>query len=177
MEEVHVTLCFGHHSERAHLAVTNLGQQMVIIGHSWLMLHNLGVDWAPQKVSMTQCPPSCNGQVLPQSNPPPWESTLSSPEPEDMVYMILLTLEWEECICATSTPFQRLVEEAQAQRAHLAGRAVPEHYGDFTNVFSEEAFACLPHCKAWDHAIDLHPNAKLPRGRMFPQSRRNLMSS
>src|SRR5260370_18783548 len=36
MEEVHVTLHFGRHSERAHLAVTNLGQQMVIIGQSWL---------------------------------------------------------------------------------------------------------------------------------------------
>src|SRR5258707_13715454 len=27
-----------------------------------------------------------------------------------------------------------------------------------------------PPCKAWDHAIELHPNAKLPRGRMFPLS-------
>src|SRR5258708_32598914 len=60
-EEVHVTLCFGCHSERAHLAVANLGQQMVIIRHSWLTLHNPEVDWATQKVSMTQCPPSCNG--------------------------------------------------------------------------------------------------------------------
>jgi len=60
-EEVHITLCFGHHSKRAHLTVTNLGQQMVIIRHSWLTLHNLEVDWAAQKVSMMQCPPSCNG--------------------------------------------------------------------------------------------------------------------
>src|SRR5260221_5334732 len=52
-EEVHITLHFRHHSERAHLAVTNLGQQMVIIRHSWLTLHNLEVDWATQKVSMT----------------------------------------------------------------------------------------------------------------------------
>ncbi len=29
MEEVHVTLHFRHHSKRAHLAVTNLGQQTV----------------------------------------------------------------------------------------------------------------------------------------------------
>src|SRR5258708_9064622 len=47
-EEVHITLHFGHHSERAHLAVANLGQQMVIIGHSWLTLHNPEVDWATQ---------------------------------------------------------------------------------------------------------------------------------
>src|SRR5258707_10614720 len=37
MEEVHVTLHFGHHSERAHLAVANLRQQTVIIGH---LLHS-----------------------------------------------------------------------------------------------------------------------------------------
>src|SRR5258705_12114959 len=38
------------------------------------------------------------------------------------------------------------------------------------DVFSEEEFAHLPPHKAWDHAIELHPNAKLPRGRMFPLS-------
>src|SRR5258708_18026841 len=52
MEEVHIILCFRCHSERAHLAVTNLGQQTVIIRHSWLTLHNPEVDWATQKVSM-----------------------------------------------------------------------------------------------------------------------------
>src|SRR5258707_9910225 len=53
-EEVHVTLRFGCHSERAHLTVANLGQQTVIIGHSWLTLHNPEVDWVSQKVLMTQ---------------------------------------------------------------------------------------------------------------------------
>ncbi len=51
-EKVHITLHFGCHSERAHLAFANLGQQMVIIRHSWLTLHNPEVDWATQKVSM-----------------------------------------------------------------------------------------------------------------------------
>ena len=34
----------------------------------------------------------------------------------------------------------------------------------------EEAFAHLPPHKPWDHAIDLHHDAKLPRGRTFPLS-------
>ncbi len=84
--------------------------------------------------------------------------------------MILLTLEWEECVCTTLTPLQRLVEEAQAQQAHPSGSAVLECYKDFVDVFSEEAFAHLPPCKAWDHAIELYPDAKLPRGRTFPLS-------
>src|SRR5258708_2942430 len=84
--------------------------------------------------------------------------------------MILLTPEWEERICTTLTPSQRLAEEAQAQQAHLPGSAVPEHYKDFADIFSEEAFTHLSPRKAWDHAIELHPDAKLPRGRMFPLS-------
>src|SRR5260221_625459 len=71
MEEVHVTLHFGRHSERAHLAVTNLGQQMVIIGHSWLTVCCPEVDWVSQKVSMMRCHSSCNRWVLPKSDPPP----------------------------------------------------------------------------------------------------------
>src|SRR5258708_7578148 len=116
MEEVHVTLHFRCHSERVHLAVANLGQQTVIIGHSWLTLHNLEVDWISQKVLMTQCPPSCNRRVLPKSDPPPRKSAPPLPfGQEDTVYAILLTLEWEEHICAMLTPSQRLAEEAQAQ--------------------------------------------------------------
>src|SRR6266404_9708407 len=91
-EEVHITLCFGCHSERAHLAVANLGQQTVIIGHSWLTLHNLEVDWVSQKVSMMRCPPSCNGCVPPKSDLPLWGSaTPPSFRQEDAIYAILLT--------------------------------------------------------------------------------------
>src|SRR6266481_3019666 len=153
MEEVHVTLHFGCHSERAHLTVANLGQQMVIIGHSWLTLHNPEVDWVSQKVSMMRCPPSCNGHVPPKSNLPLQKSaTPPSFRQEDAIYVILLTLEWEECICATSTPLQRLAEEAQAQQVRLPESAIPKCYEDFTDVFSEEAFAHLPPHKAWDNA-------------------------
>src|SRR5258706_4623277 len=74
-EEVHITLCFRCHSERAHLVVANLRQQMVIIGHSWLTLHNPEVDWVSQKVSMTRCPPSCNGRVPPKSDLHPQNAT------------------------------------------------------------------------------------------------------
>src|SRR5258708_36337493 len=84
--------------------------------------------------------------------------------------MILLTPEWEERICTMSTPSQRLAEEAQAQQVHPPESAIPECYKDFADIFSEEAFAHLPPRKAWDHTIELHPDAKLPRGRTFPLS-------
>src|SRR5258708_4771048 len=110
---------------------------------------------------MHHCPTGCNGQVL--NTEPPLK-------PRDAVYAILLTPEWEEHICATLTPSQRLAEEAQAQQACLSRSALPGQYKDFADVFLQEAFAHLPPHKAWDHAIDLHHDAKLPRGRTFPLS-------
>src|SRR5258708_7139156 len=120
---------------------------------------------------MKRCRPRCNGRVPPKSDPPTQKSTPPPPfGQEDAVYAILLTPEWEECICATSTPSQRLAEEARAQRVRPPEGAIPKHYEDFADIFSEEAFAHLPPRKAWDHAIELHPDAKLPRGRTFPLS-------
>jgi len=108
-------------------------------------------------------PPAAMGVFCPNLIPQPFGQ-------EDAVYAILLTLEWEEHICATSTPSQRLAEEAWAQRVHPPESTIPKRYKDFADVFSEEAFAHLPPCKAWDHATELHPDAKLPRGRTFSLS-------
>ena len=60
-EEVEVILHFSKHTERACFAVTNLGLQSMIIGHSWLHHHNPEVDWTRQKVAMSQCPMACSG--------------------------------------------------------------------------------------------------------------------
>src|SRR5258705_167276 len=93
-----------------------------------------------------------------------------TPRQEEAVYTILLTPEWEECIHATLAPLQRLAEEAQAQQACPSRSTILECYRDFVDVFLEEAFTHLPPHKAWDHAMELHPDAKLPRGRTFPLS-------
>src|SRR5258705_7004188 len=52
-EEIKVILQYGQHMEKACLAVANLGQQTIIIGHSWLTHHNPEVDWAHQSVTMS----------------------------------------------------------------------------------------------------------------------------
>src|ERR1700677_1416404 len=58
-EEAHILLQMGSHQERTRMAVTNLGRQTVIIGHSWLLRHNPEVDWTNQKITFTRCPPEC----------------------------------------------------------------------------------------------------------------------
>ncbi len=108
VEEAHVLLQFGSHTESAHLAVANLGQQSVIIGHSWLLHHNPEVDWAAQKVTMSCCPSSCGRQTAPDSSD-------DLMEPGDTIGVAFLSPEGEEYIQAMTTPSQQLAQEASAQ--------------------------------------------------------------
>src|SRR5258708_26681624 len=153
-------------TEKAHLAVTNLRQQTVIIRHSWLTHHNLEVDWACQSVTMSQCPPECQGW----SNRGVAED--DRPEPRDAIYAVFIPPEWaEHHIRATDTPSQQLAQEAQkAEVSRPLKDMVLAQYHDFRDVFSKEAFDKLPPWKAWDHALDLSPGTELPCSHTFPLS-------
>ena len=58
-EVVELVLRYRNHSERAFFAVTCLGNQKVIMGHSWLQKHNLDINWATSEVKMSRCSGSC----------------------------------------------------------------------------------------------------------------------
>src|SRR5260221_6949296 len=165
-EEVEVILRYGQHTEKACLAVTNLRQQTVIIGHSWLTHHNLEVDWAHQSVTMSQCPPECQGQ----SNRGMVEDDGS--EPRDVIYAVFIPPEWAgHHIRAMDTPSQQLAQEAQkAEVSQPLKDMVLAQYHNFRDVFSKEAFDELLPWKAWDHTIDLSPLTELPCSQMFPLS-------
>src|SRR5258708_7198518 len=140
MEEVKVILWYGQHMEKACLAVTNLGWQTVIIRHSWLTHHNLEVDWAHQSVTMSQCPPECQGQ----SNGGMVED--NGLEPGDAIYTVFIPPEWaEHYIRATDTPLQWLAQEAQkAEESQPLKNMVLAQYHNFRDIFSKEAFDELP---------------------------------
>src|SRR5258707_5812015 len=165
-EEVEVILRYGQHTEKAHLAVANLRQQTIIIGHSWLTHHNPEVDWAHQSITMSRCPPECQGQ----SNRGMVED--DRPEPRDAIYAAFIPPEWaEHHIRAMDTPSQQLAQEAQkAEVSQPLKDMVPAQYHDFRDVFPKEAFDELPPQKAWDHAIDLSPGTELPHSWTFPLS-------
>ena len=58
-EVVELILRYRNHLERAFFAVTGLGNQKVIMGHSWLQKHNPDIDWTTGKVKMSRCSGSC----------------------------------------------------------------------------------------------------------------------
>ena len=72
-------------------------------------------------------------------------------------------------ICATSTGSQRLAE-AFAKNSAPGKDELPEWVHDFEDVFNLEAFDSLPDRQSWDHAIELVPDSKLAKCKVYPIS-------
>jgi hypothetical protein len=58
-EAVDLILRYKNHSERTLFAVTGLGSQNLILGHSWLQKHNPEIDWISGEVKMSRCSARC----------------------------------------------------------------------------------------------------------------------
>ena len=58
-EVVDLIFQYKNHSEQTLFAVSNLGKQKLILGHSWLRKHNLEINWETGEVKMSRCPPRC----------------------------------------------------------------------------------------------------------------------
>jgi hypothetical protein len=125
-EELEALLTFGWHTERARFAITNLGQQSLIIGHSWLLHHNPEVDWTQQKVTMSCCPSSCRSTRV-QADPD------LVVEPGDGIYATIIPPGWGHELRATTMLSQRMAQEAHSPEVKptLFEVLVPEQYQDF----------------------------------------------
>src|SRR5271156_1131017 len=58
-EVVDLILRYKNHSERTLFAVSSLGKQKLILGHSRLRKHNPEINWTTGEVKMCRCPPQC----------------------------------------------------------------------------------------------------------------------
>ena len=72
-----------------------------------------------------------------------------------------------EHICATTTVSQRLAEGFRQNSQLADDERIPPHLRDFNSVFSKESFDELP---AWDHAVELLPDATLKTCKVYPLS-------
>ena len=52
-EVVNLIVQYKYHSEQSSFHVTGIGQMTVILGHMWLMEHNLEIDWHMEDIHMT----------------------------------------------------------------------------------------------------------------------------
>ena len=58
-EVADLILRYKNHSERALFAVTSLGKQDLIMGHTWLHKHNPEINWITGEVKMSRCDGRC----------------------------------------------------------------------------------------------------------------------
>ena len=79
----------------------------------------------------------------------------------------------DEVFCLDGFTYSQQIAErtGETKRKRTFEELVPEHYRDFTKVFSEEESQRLPDHQPWDHAIDLEPDAQLHwKVRTYPMS-------
>ncbi len=50
-----ICLMIGDHVERINLAITELGDQQIFLGHDWLARHNPLVNWKTGKLTFARC--------------------------------------------------------------------------------------------------------------------------
>jgi transposase InsO family protein len=196
-EAVDLILRYKNHSERTLFAVTGLGKQNLILGHSWLQKHNPEIDWASGEVKMSRCSArccsgcrdeirgerkvqrvearriaSCSAGNLPDLIRDDEDDEDEDDDPEleegDRVFATGLRQPPEQ-IRATSTISQRLAEAFKRNNGPSSD-GIPDHFRDFHDVFSKESFDVLPDPKPWDHAIELVQGEKPSGCKVYPLS-------
>ena len=60
IHQVKANVYYKGHVERIRMYVCNLGKTEVILGMSWLQVHNLEINWETGEVKMMRCPPLCS---------------------------------------------------------------------------------------------------------------------
>jgi len=193
-----LSLKWWNHLEWTLFAVTGLGKQKLILGHSWLQKHNPEIDWVTGEVKMSRCPPQCCSrcrdkarveriaqkaeiqQTEAVSDGPVPELHMDSEEEEseeaeepiesgDCIFAIGLVPAPAE-IQATSSVSQWLAEafKCNSEASAPSRRSVLEYLKEFDSVFSKESFDALPEYKKWDHAVKLIPEEKASNCKVYP---------
>jgi len=169
-EVVDLILRYWNHLEWTLFAVTGLGKQKLILGHSWLWKHNPEINWVTGEVKVSRCPPQCcsvcrdeaREERIAQKAGIQWmEAVSDGPVPElhmdseeeepeeaeepikpgDRIFAIGLVPAPAE-IQATSSVSQHLAEafKSNSKASAPSGQSVPEYLKEFDSVFSKESF-------------------------------------
>ncbi len=152
--ELRITI--GDHAERIDLAITDLKDCDVFLGHDWLVRHNLLINWRTGKMIFGRC--ECHHTPIPLPDADPYDKWDEELEEGDSI----LAISFEEAIHVRT---MRHVANDLAAKANMEKKAktfkemVPEWCRDFKDLFDKKNFDELPEPKPWDHAIKLIPNA------------------
>ncbi len=149
-------ITIGDHAECIDLAITDLKDSNVFLGHDWLVRHNPLINWRTGKMIFGRC--QCRHTPIPLPDADPYDKWDEELEEGDTI----LAISFEEAIRirASRHVANDLAAEANAgKETKTFEEMVPEWCRDFKDLFDKESFDELPEPKPWDHAIELTPNA------------------
>ncbi len=149
-----IRLTVGDHTERIDLAVTELGDRQIFLGHDWLAQHNPIINWKSGGLTFAWCQCRKILFVLPDADPDDkWDEELEEGE-------TILTIDFTQAILIRAHHANDFAAKAsEGKKAKTFKEMVPEWCRDFADLFEKDNFDELPEPKTWDHAIELIPNA------------------
>ncbi len=146
----------GDHTEWIDLAVTDLKDQTIFLGHDWLVWHNPLINWKTGKIVFARCHCQKMPITLPDANPyDKWDKELEEGD-------TILAIDFEEAIKirAMHHTMNDLATKANAdKKVKMFKEMIPEWCRDFKDLFDKDNFNELPEPKPWDHVIELTPNS------------------
>src|SRR5258705_1238952 len=160
------------HTECATFAVCNLGKKNLIVGKTWLKVHNPEIDWTTGEIRFSQCPRCC--QVRGTHDPAQHQKAKTLPgemlddADERLLCMMLDDRDRNDTVASIS---QGLAERAEKQKESKSfEEIVPAAYHSFRQVFNKDSFDELPPRRTWDHSIELKNDASPKVGKINPLS-------
>ncbi len=149
-----ICLTIGNHTERIDLAVMELGNRQIFLGHDWLNWHNPIINWKTGGLTFARCQCHKTPFMLPDADPDnKWDEELEEGE-------TILAIDFTQAILIRAHHANDLATKAsEEKKAKTFEEMVPEWCRDFADLFEKDNFDELPEPKTWDHAIELTPNA------------------
>ena len=144
---VEIKLTVNDHEEQMIVAIAELGKTDLFIGYEWLKHHNPDIDWRKGYVKFAHCPPSCG-----------YHYTNGPVSVEELV-----DESWEDQLFNTRTID---VDENEEEVETLKSQ-IPDYIADYIDVFNKKSFDTLPEHRPYDHVIELTPDFKPSRGKIF----------
>ena len=138
-------LAINDYYEHINLTVTELGDTDLFLGHDWLKIHNLSIDWVNAILFFDYCSETCG-----------YRDSLELDElNQDMHY------EWGKEDQIFFFDWNSYVEKTCQVNQLFKLETVSDYTKEFPKVFSEEEFDHLPERHSWDYAIKLTPKFTL----------------
>ncbi|KEP45803.1 putative Transposon Tf2-1 polyprotein, partial [Rhizoctonia solani 123E] len=139
------------HLEEIECHIAEIGNHQMVLGTSWLKIHNPAIDWKKHELRFNS--PHCSENCLPK----PQILKLHTLETEDLDSFTRRNQDW----------FAAYTSDIQEQPKCNLEEIIPPQYHSWKGVFLEKDTAHLPPHRPYDIKIELLPGAKIKHGPIY----------